>query len=108
MRLNEEQEAFVSAIRDFCQRECGTSEQREKLTSGYTELHNDDIYRQMAELGWLGLTIPEQHGGSGGTLPHTGDSTSLPLAKVGLGLLAAGGVIYSIAVKRRKALSVSR
>jgi len=56
--------------------------------------------------------VPAQAGGGtgngGGNLPHTGDSTSLPLAKVGLGLLAVGGVIYSIAAKRRKALSVSR
>src|SRR5262245_1284867 len=55
--------------------------------------------------------VPAQGGGTGnggGTLPHTGDSTSLPLAKVGLGLLALGGVIYAVASKRRKALSVSR
>jgi LPXTG-motif cell wall-anchored protein len=43
-----------------------------------------------------------------GALPRTGDDTSLPLAKVGLGLLAAGGIILSMAAKRRKALSVSR
>jgi alkylation response protein AidB-like acyl-CoA dehydrogenase len=66
--LTDEQSDFVSSIRDFCQRECGTSEQREQLTKGYTELHNQGIYKQMAELGWLGLTIPEQHGGSGGTM----------------------------------------
>ncbi|MGZ5412824.1 MAG: acyl-CoA dehydrogenase family protein [Solirubrobacterales bacterium] len=66
-QLTDEQRDFVAAIRDFCKRECGTSEQRERLTSGYTELHNDGVYRQMAELGWLGLTIPEEHGGSGGT-----------------------------------------
>jgi isovaleryl-CoA dehydrogenase len=65
-KLTDEQRDFVAAIRDFCKRECGTSEQREKLTSGYTELHNQDIYKQMADLGWLGLTIPEEHGGSGG------------------------------------------
>jgi isovaleryl-CoA dehydrogenase len=65
-KLTDEQRDFSAAIRDFCKRECGTAEQREKLTSGYTELHNDGIYRQMAELGWLGLTIPEAHGGSGG------------------------------------------
>ncbi|HEY7121843.1 MAG TPA: acyl-CoA dehydrogenase family protein, partial [Solirubrobacterales bacterium] len=28
---------------------------------------NDGLYRQMADLGWLGLTIPEEHGGSGGS-----------------------------------------
>jgi LPXTG-motif cell wall-anchored protein len=40
-----------------------------------------------------------------GGLPRTGDDTSIPLAKIGLGLLALGGVIYSLAAKRRKALS---
>ena len=66
--LTDEQRDFVASIRDFCQRECGTPEQREQLTKGYTELHNQGIYDQMAELGWLGLTIPDEHGGSGGTM----------------------------------------
>jgi len=66
-KLSDEQRDFASAIRDFCQRECGTPEQREQLTDHYSEFHNDGIYRQMADLGWLGITIPEEHGGSGGT-----------------------------------------
>ncbi len=66
--LSDEQQDFVAAIRDFCSRECGTQEQREKLTNANEEHHNFDIYRQMAELGWLGNTIPEQYGGSGGTM----------------------------------------
>jgi alkylation response protein AidB-like acyl-CoA dehydrogenase len=65
-KLSDEQRDFVSAIRDFCQRECGTLEQRKQLTNHYTELHNPEIYKKMADLGWLGLTIPEEHGGSGG------------------------------------------
>ena len=64
--LTDEQRDFVAAIRDFCRRECGTQEQREKLTEGYTEAHNDGLYRKMAELGWLGVTIPDEYGGSGG------------------------------------------
>jgi isovaleryl-CoA dehydrogenase len=67
-KLTDEQRDFVSAIRDFCQRECGTQEQREQLTSNYTEHHNAEIYKKMADLGWLGVTIPEEHGGSGGTM----------------------------------------
>jgi isovaleryl-CoA dehydrogenase len=67
-KLSDEQRDFVSAIRDFCDRECGTQEQREQLTNHYTELHNAGIYKQMADLGWLGLTIPEEYGGSGGTM----------------------------------------
>jgi isovaleryl-CoA dehydrogenase len=66
--LTDEQRDFVAAIRDFCARECGTQEQREKLTEGYELHHNFDIYRQMAELGWLGVTIPEEYGGSGGSM----------------------------------------
>ena len=67
-KLSDEQRDFVSAIRDFCQRECGTQEQREQLTSNYTEHHNSEIYKKMADLGWLGITIPEEYGGSAGTM----------------------------------------
>ncbi len=66
--LSDEQKDFVDAIRDFCERECGTADQRERLTDGYREHHNFDIYKQMAEVGWLGVTIDEQYGGSGGTM----------------------------------------
>jgi isovaleryl-CoA dehydrogenase len=66
--LTHEQEDFVAAIRDFCARECGTQEQREKLTAGYSVHHNFDLYKQIAELGWLGVTIPEEYGGSGGSM----------------------------------------
>jgi alkylation response protein AidB-like acyl-CoA dehydrogenase len=66
--LTDEQNDFVDAIRDFCDRECGTQDQRERLTDGYLEHHNFDLYKQMAELGWLGVTIPEEYGGSGGTM----------------------------------------
>ena len=67
-KLTDEQRDFVSAIRDFCRRECGTQEQREQLTSNYTEHHNAEIYKKMADLGWLGVTIPEEYGGSAGTM----------------------------------------
>jgi isovaleryl-CoA dehydrogenase len=64
--LSDAQSDFVAAIRDFCSRECGTQEQRKALSNGYTEAHNDGLYRRMGELGWLGVTIPEGYGGSGG------------------------------------------
>jgi isovaleryl-CoA dehydrogenase len=66
--LSDEQKDFVDAIRDFCDRECGTPDQRERLTDGYREHHNFEIYNQMAEVGWLGVTIPERYGGSGGSM----------------------------------------
>jgi alkylation response protein AidB-like acyl-CoA dehydrogenase len=67
-KLTDEQRDFVAAIRDFCERECGTQEKREQLTKNHTEHHNPEIYSKMAELGWLGITIPEEFGGSGGTM----------------------------------------
>jgi alkylation response protein AidB-like acyl-CoA dehydrogenase len=67
-KLTDEQRDFVSSIRDFCDRECGTQEKREALTNHHTELHNGDLYRKMADLGWLGLTIPEEFGGSDGSM----------------------------------------
>jgi alkylation response protein AidB-like acyl-CoA dehydrogenase len=84
--ITDEQQDFVAAIRDFCARECGTAEQREKLTEGYSEAHNEGLYKQMAELGWLGITIPEQYGGSGGTMLDAClfmEETSRGLAPIG-------------------------
>jgi len=84
--LSDEQKDFVDAIRDFCDRECGTADQRERLTEGYREHHSFDIYGQMAELGWLGVTIPEQYGGSGGSMLDAClfmEETSRGLAPIG-------------------------
>jgi alkylation response protein AidB-like acyl-CoA dehydrogenase len=63
--LTDEQRAFVEAIRDFARRECGTREQREALTDHGREPHNQELYERIAELGWLGVAIPEAYGGSG-------------------------------------------
>jgi isovaleryl-CoA dehydrogenase len=63
--LTDERRAFVEAIRDFCARECGTREQRMKLSDGGREAHNQALYEQMAALGWVGVAIPEQYGGQG-------------------------------------------
>jgi alkylation response protein AidB-like acyl-CoA dehydrogenase len=66
--FTDEQSAFAEAIRDFAQRECGKREQREALTNGYKESHNHEIYKKIADLGWAGVSIPEEFGGSGGGL----------------------------------------
>src|SRR5829696_1284512 len=84
--LTDEQQDFVAAIRDFCARECGTQEQRKKLTEGHELHHNFDLYRKMADLGWLGVTIPEEYGGSGGSMLDAClfmEETSRGLAPIG-------------------------
>ncbi|HEY6398202.1 MAG TPA: acyl-CoA dehydrogenase family protein [Solirubrobacteraceae bacterium] len=63
--LTDEQRAFVEAIRDFARRECGTREQRNALSDHGREPHNQALYERIAELGWLGVAIPEAYGGSG-------------------------------------------
>ncbi|MGW2342664.1 acyl-CoA dehydrogenase family protein [Streptomyces sp. NPDC001661] len=63
--LSDERRDLVKAIADFCGRECGTKEQRDKLTSNGVEHHNQQLYEKMAKLGWLGIAVPEEYGGAG-------------------------------------------
>src|SRR3954467_153176 len=66
MELTDERRAFVESIRDFCTRECGTREQRDRLTACGEHAHNQQLYERMAQLGWLGVAISEEYGGTGG------------------------------------------
>jgi isovaleryl-CoA dehydrogenase len=94
--LTDEQRDFREAIRDFAQREVGTAEQREKLTDGYLELHNQEIYEKLAELGWLGVSIDEEYGGAGQGMVDACiflEETMrglVPIAGYGVSLIVAG------------------
>lgn len=68
LRLTEEQQSLIATVREFAARECGTREQRLALTDGGKSHTNLEIARKMADLGFLGLSIPEEYGGSGGGL----------------------------------------
>ena len=98
--LSDEQRNFVEAIRDFCRRECGTQDQRKRLTNGYAEAHSAEIYSKMAELGWLGVTIDEAWGGSGGGMLDA----CLFMEETSRGLASIGGyattLIVACAVQR--------
>ncbi|MGW5640819.1 acyl-CoA dehydrogenase family protein, partial [Streptomyces sp. NPDC003832] len=63
--LSDERRDLLAAIGDFCRRECGTKEQRDKLTAGGREPHNQRLYEKMAALGWLGIAVPEEYDGAG-------------------------------------------
>jgi alkylation response protein AidB-like acyl-CoA dehydrogenase len=67
MSMTAEQEAFRDALRDFTARECDTREKRERWIDPGENDQSSELYRRMAELGWLGVAIPEEFGGSGGT-----------------------------------------
>jgi alkylation response protein AidB-like acyl-CoA dehydrogenase len=64
--LTEDQQALADAVADFCAGEAGTHEQRLALTKDRTTLHNDALYRQLGELGYIGAPLPEIYGGMGG------------------------------------------
>jgi len=63
MTLEDEQRELVEAARRVMEAECGPSVVRELEASlrGYSP----EMWRRMAELGWLGLPIPEEYGGFG-------------------------------------------
>jgi alkylation response protein AidB-like acyl-CoA dehydrogenase len=67
MSLSVEQLDFQAAVRDFCARECGSREQREALLDPDEEDQSSALYAKLADLGWLGIAIPEEYEGSGGT-----------------------------------------
>ena len=96
LSFSEEQEAFAEAIRDFCARTVGTPEQRRRLTDGHTELHSHEAYSQLAELGWLGVAIAEEHGGAGGGMVEA----CVFLEEAARGLLPINGYMTTLIVAK--------
>src|SRR4030095_9028745 len=61
--FSEEQEMLRSSARDFLTKEAPMTYVRNMMEDevGFT----GDLWKKMAELGWLGLILPEAYGGSG-------------------------------------------
>jgi alkylation response protein AidB-like acyl-CoA dehydrogenase len=70
LTLTEEQEMLKKTARDFLTEKCPKKfvKQIEKSETGYSR----ELWQEMAELGWMGLTFPEKYGG--------GDMSFLDLA----------------------------
>ena len=60
--FTEEQELLRSEVRKFLDDNCPLEEVRKISES--PEGFSREVWKQIAELGWLGLTIPEQHDGA--------------------------------------------
>ncbi len=90
--LTDEQTDFVAAIRDFCEREVGTREQRDALTHHGKHPHVPELYAKVAELGWLGIAIGEEYGGIGGSMVDL----MLFLEETARGMLPIGGFAVSM------------
>ncbi|GGS77429.1 acyl-CoA dehydrogenase family protein [Streptomyces griseoviridis] len=91
-RLTEDQADFAAAVRDFAKRECGTREQRDALTDGGREPHHKGLYGRLADLGWLGVCLPEEYGGAGGGLADA----CVFLEETAYGLVPAGGFVTTV------------
>ena len=61
--FSEEQELLRSEVRKFLDEQCPMQEVRRlrETPEGYAP----ELWKQLGELGWLGLVIPEAHGGAG-------------------------------------------
>ncbi|MFN2100040.1 acyl-CoA dehydrogenase family protein [Altererythrobacter sp. MF3-039] len=62
--LNEEQEMLRDMAREWATNESPVTEFRKIRASGQPEAFNRDAYAAMAQMGWDGVIIPEEHGGS--------------------------------------------
>jgi len=61
--FSEEQEMLRKSARDFLAKECPMTYVRQMMEDerGF----RDEQWKKMAELGWMGLILPEEHGGAG-------------------------------------------
>ncbi|MBN1615361.1 MAG: acyl-CoA dehydrogenase family protein, partial [Deltaproteobacteria bacterium] len=64
LSFTEEQEILKKSAHDFLAKECP-----KKLVKEMDESetgHSPDLWKKMADLGWMGVFLPEEYGGSGG------------------------------------------
>jgi alkylation response protein AidB-like acyl-CoA dehydrogenase len=63
--LNEEQRILKKSAHDFLAKECpkGLARELDKSDEGYSP----ELWQKMADLGWMGLIIPEEYDGIGGS-----------------------------------------
>lgn len=62
--LNEDQALIKDTAHEFCASQANVEQLRKLRDSGDTLGYSADTWRQMAELGWAGIVIPEAQGGT--------------------------------------------
>ncbi len=68
--LNEDQETLAKYARDFLDNECPTTFVRAMLD--HETAYDEAFYKHLADLGWMGIAIPEEYGGQGMTYVDLG------------------------------------
>lgn len=64
-RFTDDQRAFQAAVRDVLAKECSPDRVRAAAEAGE---HDDTRWKALVDLGVVGLTVPEEHGGLGMTM----------------------------------------
>ena len=66
LALTEYQQQLKNTARDFMDRECpkDTLVELDESETGYTDV----IWQRASEIGWLGMLVPAEYGGTGGSL----------------------------------------
>ena len=82
--LSKDQQMVKSAVREFLDKECPKEVVREIAASETG--HSEALWRKMAELGWMGMAIPEKYGGLGGASPDFVELAAM-LEEMGYGLV---------------------
>jgi alkylation response protein AidB-like acyl-CoA dehydrogenase len=62
--LSEEQRLLKDAARDFCREQAPVTRFR-KMRDAKKNGRDPDLWREMAQMGWAGILVPEAHGGAG-------------------------------------------
>ena len=100
--LNEEQQYLKDTAKDFVQKNAPINHFRELRDSKDETGYSKELWKQMAELGWAGVLISEEYGGTdfgmvgmGGILEETGrclvPSPLFATALLGASLIGLGG-----------------
>lgn len=106
--LNEEQQMLKEAASGFLQDKAPVAQLRELRDSSDERGYNENVWKEMVDMGWAGIAIPEQYGGVG--YGYTG--LGIVLEEVGKNLsasplnasvLAAASVILKTATEEQKA-----
>ena len=63
--FSEDQELLRDSARKFLAAECPTTFVRKMMEDD--SAHATELWKKAAELGWMGILIPEEHGGIGGS-----------------------------------------
>ena len=69
IEFSEEQTMLMDTAVDFCRKHSPLERVRAQIDQ--PQGIDPSVWQEMIDLGWLGITVPEQYGGLGLYLPHS-------------------------------------